>query len=168
MRKSLEQKNAHRVDGQLVELAGRNWLMSQLLRVGIEVARPERDRGVDVIAYVEARREFVACPIQLKASLKASFTVYKNKYKNISGILLVHVWHVDDSTKTVAYALTPADARRIADKKGWTKKPSWKSLGYWRVPKVSEELSRDLAPFMMTPAKWKTKICQAVRRNEEL
>lgn len=37
-----------RVDTQLVELAGRNWLASELLRAGLEVARPERDRGIDL------------------------------------------------------------------------------------------------------------------------
>jgi hypothetical protein len=37
-------------DSLLVELAGTNWLMSQLLHLGLEVAKPERDRGIDLIA----------------------------------------------------------------------------------------------------------------------
>ncbi|MHB2036215.1 MAG: hypothetical protein ACYCPW_05680 [Nitrososphaerales archaeon] len=41
------------MDTQLVELAGRNWLTSELLKAGLEVARPERDRGIDLIAYVD-------------------------------------------------------------------------------------------------------------------
>lgn len=40
-------------DKNIVELAGRNWLASQLFRAGLEVARPERDRGIDLIAYLD-------------------------------------------------------------------------------------------------------------------
>jgi hypothetical protein len=95
-----------KIDGQLIGLAGRNWLISRLFQGGIEVARPERDRGVDLIAYIHPPK-FIACPIQVKSSLKPQFTVYDKEY---NGMLLVFVWHVDDSTKTVAYALTSTDA----------------------------------------------------------
>jgi hypothetical protein len=40
-------------DTQLVELAGRNWLASQLQHAKIEVAKPERDREIDLIAYLD-------------------------------------------------------------------------------------------------------------------
>jgi len=52
------------MDPQLVELAGRNWLTSQLLQAGLEVARPERDRGIDLIAYrdMDERNRFLAYP----------------------------------------------------------------------------------------------------------
>jgi hypothetical protein len=59
------------MDAQVIELAGRNWLASELQRAGIEVARPERDRGIDLIAYSdldERVAKFVARPIQMKAS----------------------------------------------------------------------------------------------------
>jgi hypothetical protein len=59
-----------------VELAGRNWLASELLRAGLEVARPERDRGIDLIAYLdldERVSSFLACPIQMKAATGALF-----------------------------------------------------------------------------------------------
>src|SRR5205085_571466 len=57
-------------DGQIVELRGRNWLVGELLRAGLEVARPERDRGIDLIAYadLDATGRFVARPIQMKAA----------------------------------------------------------------------------------------------------
>ena len=68
------------VDSQLIELVGRNWLMSQLQQAGVEVAKPERDRGVDLIAYLEHPR-FVACPIQLKVSSKSGFVIYRENTK---------------------------------------------------------------------------------------
>lgn len=38
------------LDSQSVEIIGRNFLVSQLVADGLEVTRPERDRGVDLIA----------------------------------------------------------------------------------------------------------------------
>jgi hypothetical protein len=32
-------------DSQIVEIVGRNWLVTELYRSGLEVARPERDRA---------------------------------------------------------------------------------------------------------------------------
>jgi len=80
------------MDSQTVEITGRNYLVSMLVSDGLEVARPEGDRGVDLIAYLdldEARR-FVACPIQMKAATTASFGLF-SKYERIAQLLLVHV-----------------------------------------------------------------------------
>jgi hypothetical protein len=38
-------------DTQVIELIGRNRLGSEILRDGLEVAVPARDRGIDLIAY---------------------------------------------------------------------------------------------------------------------
>jgi len=44
------------VNTRAVEIAGRNWLVARLLIRGIEVATPDIDRGIDLIAF----REFSA------------------------------------------------------------------------------------------------------------
>jgi hypothetical protein len=52
--------------------------MSQLLQAGLEVARPERDRGIDLIAYLDLDKtvgDFIACPIQVKAVSKTTFSI---------------------------------------------------------------------------------------------
>ena len=41
------------MDSQVVEVLGRNRLVSDLLQAGLEVALPVRDRGVDLIAYAD-------------------------------------------------------------------------------------------------------------------
>ena len=59
------------MDSQTLELVGQHRLASELLLAGLEVAFPARDRGVDLIAYVDVDLEagrFVAKPIQLKAA----------------------------------------------------------------------------------------------------
>src|SRR4051812_11848974 len=107
-------------DGQVVELIGRNYLVTQLLRDGLEVARPERDRGVDLIAFLEGTpdRPFAACPIQMKASTGAAFGVHR-KYERFGTLLLAYVWHVTEPLETVAYLLTLADAVSVAGEMGW-------------------------------------------------
>ncbi|MHB8391197.1 MAG: hypothetical protein ACYDBH_16705 [Acidobacteriaceae bacterium] len=154
-----ESKIGNHSDGQLVELAGRNWLVSQLIQGKIEVARPERDRGVDLIAYIETP-DFIACRIQVKVSSGPSFLVYREKYK---GMLLAYVWNIDDSTKTMAYAMTSDEACKIAEAKGWSKTECWKKeSGYYYVRNVGDgsRLYELLEPYRMTPDKWERKIRQ--------
>jgi hypothetical protein len=40
-------------DTQVVEVLGRNRLVNELLLAGVEVAIPVRDKGVDLIAYID-------------------------------------------------------------------------------------------------------------------
>lgn len=44
-------------DSQLTELSGRHFLIAQLVAGGLEVAVPVRDRGVDLIAYLDLSAE---------------------------------------------------------------------------------------------------------------
>src|SRR2546430_17173377 len=59
------------LDSQQLELIGRSLLVGELLRDGLEVALPERDRGIDLIVYLEGDQSgapFIARPVQLKRS----------------------------------------------------------------------------------------------------
>ena len=103
-------------DSQLTELAGRHWLISQLVSAGLEVAQPERDRGIDLIVYADLDEQvgdFVACPIQMKAATTATFGVDR-KYAKFRRLLLVYVWHLREPAQTSAYALTFTEAETIA------------------------------------------------------
>lgn len=49
-----------------IEILGRNRLVDELLVAGLEVALPLRDRGIDLIAYVDlaaVASRFAAVPI---------------------------------------------------------------------------------------------------------
>ena len=154
-------------DSQLVELVGRSWLISQLLQAGLEVARPERDRGIDLIAYLDLDKtvgDFIACPIQVKAASKTTFSV-NPKYERFPRMLIAYVWEVDDSSKTVAYALTYGEALAIARKKKWTRTLSWVEGGKngkrgYSVTAVREhsKLWCMLQPFQMIPELWLAKV----------
>jgi hypothetical protein len=152
-------------DTQLIELAGRNWLASELLRAGVEIARPERDRGIDLIAYVDLDvrvQSFVACPIQMKAATGAVFSL-DPKYARFPGLILAYVWYLGDSSRTTSFALTYAEALRIAEEMGWTKTESWlqggrnKHRGY-STTAPSKRLKELLNPYQMDGDKWWSKI----------
>jgi hypothetical protein len=134
-------------DNQVVELAGRNRLASELQRAGIEVARPERDHGVDLVAFLDSDR-FRARPIQLKAAARESFNVLC-RYARFPELVLVYVWDVDLPTSRF-FALTYSEAEAICEAMGWTKTPSWQGktkarAGYVTskpTPKLRELLGR--------------------------
>jgi hypothetical protein len=156
---------AKKVDTQLVELAGRNWLASELLRAGVEVAKPERDRGIDLIAYVDLDErvgKFVACPIQMKAATRAVFSL-DPKYAKFPSLLLAYVWNLGEPAKTKCFALTYAEALRIADEMGWTKADSWITGGRHKKPGYSttapsKHLCDLLVVYEMDSERWWHKI----------
>ena len=126
-----------------------------------EVARPERDRGVDLIAYLdldEAGR-FVSCPIQMKAARSASFSLYR-KYERIAQLLLVHVWYVNDPDQACAYALRYDEAKAVADRMGWTATDSW-HRGEYSTTRPSQRLLTMLAPYRMETGDWRRKVQEA-------
>ena len=100
------------MDSQQIELVGTALLTSLLLADGIEVADPKRDRGVDLIAYIDAGF-FRAVPIQVKANTQARFVVDR-KYERFPGLRLVQVWYATDPTNAEIYCLTYAQAESLA------------------------------------------------------
>jgi hypothetical protein len=147
-----------RHDPQLVELRGRNHLTNELLRAGIEVALPLRDRGVDLVAYLDSDLElgrFVGRPVQLKAATDAAFNV-EEKYRRFPELILAYVWHLGDPHRTVVYAMSYAETLAIARAYGWDRKPSWRTHKGWSVSRPSQHL-RDLLDqrYRMDPARWK-------------
>src|SRR5436190_22800977 len=95
------------IDTQVVELLGRHRLMGELLRDGLEVAVPARDRGVDLIAYADLSRQvarFAARPLQMKAFTASGFSVAQ-KYMRIADLLLAYVWYLGDAQAPVTYGL---------------------------------------------------------------
>lgn len=153
-----------RLDTQLVELAGRNWLASQLQRIGIEVARPERDRGIDLIAYIDRDQHvdkletFIARPIQMKAASRKIFSL-DPKYESVPGLILTYVWNVATPSETVCFALTYREAFSVAEQMGYTNSPSWlrggrhEKRGY-TTTSPGKDLCDLLAEYEMNGRKW--------------
>jgi len=153
-----------KLDTQLVELVGRNWLTVQLLQAGLEVARPERDRGIDLIAYrdLDEKQQFLAYPVQMKAFLNEVFSI-DPKYEKFPRLILAYVWNLADLTLTKCFALTFKETLQVADEMGYTKTASWLTgagsgkRGYF-TSAPSKQLKDLLSPFeMSSPEKWLSK-----------
>ena len=151
-----------KLDSQQVELIGRSLLVGMLLRDGLEVALPERDRGIDVIAYIDrpvGGGPFVACPIQMKSYSGAGFSI-ESKYQPFPNLILAHLWHVTEPTVLECYALTYTESRDVADQMGWTATASWKS-GAYSTTAPSRRLRSFLEPHRITPGRWLSKIYES-------
>lgn len=154
------------LDSQQVEIVGRNLLVAQLVADGLEVAVPQRDRGVDLVAYADRENEFVARPIQMKAATGRSFEVDR-KYQRIAGLLLVHVWNVVDPPNTVTICLTYDEAVDVADSMGWTGTASWRENHRYTTTAPSKRLLDLLAPYEMHRGDWRARLDRSVEQPEE-
>jgi hypothetical protein len=138
------------VDGQQVEILGRGILIQRLVEAGVEVARPERDYGVDLIAYLD--REiggFCASPIQMKSTAGATFSLDR-KYESIPGLLLAYVWDVGQPGDAAVYLMSYAEAFGVAEEMGWHQTSSW-AKGSYTATRVSAKLRDLIARYAMTP-----------------
>lgn len=146
-----------KVDTQVVELLGRNLLVSELLQARLEVAIPERDRGIDLIAYQDlnpASGKFTACPVQMKASSGEGFSITR-KYEKFANLIMAFVWNITDPQKSKTYAMTYPSAKNIAKEMGWTKTASWTEKGHYTTSKPSDKLKKLLQNHRMEdPEMW--------------
>jgi hypothetical protein len=142
------------MDTQVIEFLGRNYLVNQLLEAGLEVARPERDKGIDLIAYLDEGDVFVAVPIQMKASSERSFSISR-KYHKFPNMLLVYVWQLRSDLKSEIYAMTYAESVKIGDEMGWTQTSSWKDNNHYSSTTVGSRLQDCLEPYRVTLETWK-------------
>ena len=154
-------------DPQTIELLGRNRLVEELLRAGLEVALPFRDRGIDLIAYEdtgEGVAAFSARPIQMKVASDERFNLDR-KYQVFPGLIIAFVWNLGDPDKTVTYALTYADVLAIADQMGYTQ-TSWRENGRYACTSISGKLRALLEAHRMTPAKWRMLITGRIPHSD--
>jgi hypothetical protein len=154
------------MDTQVIEIIGRNRLIDELLAAGLEVAVPARDRGIDLIAYIDLVQPladgssksdrpppFSAKPIQMKAASVASFSISK-KYQKVCDLLFAFVWHLKDPRQAVTYAMTHDQAVRIAEAIGWTATSSWIDGGIYSTTKPSKKVVEALGQYRMSPERW--------------
>lgn len=132
-------------DSQVVEILGRAHLEVLFYKAGIEVAKPSRDKGVDLIAYT--LNPFKAVPIQIKAASAKSFSVDK-KYARFPGLLMAYIWNLqgEKGTEVDVYLLTFEEALDVASDLGWTKTKSW-DKGSYSTSAPSKEIMKKLSRF---------------------
>jgi hypothetical protein len=155
------------LDSQTIELVGRSHLVSELLRAGLEVAMPMRDRGIDLIAYLDIGQDvtaFTAVPIQMKVASERSFSVAR-KYDKFPNLVHAYVWGLQNDDCLATYALTQDEATRVATEMGYADTDSWKVNGYYATTRPSQKLLSLLKPYLMTPARWRAKVLGLLPRE---
>jgi hypothetical protein len=149
-------KKTVRADSQVTELQGRGHLIGEMLVAGLEVAVPVRDRGVDLVAYLDLKAStpaFRARPVQMKAASGRHFSIAK-KYARIRDLVLAFVWHLNDAQPPVTYAMSYPDAIRIATRMGYTETDSWNVGGGYSTQNPSKRLVKLLEPHLMNRTRW--------------
>ena len=126
------------MDTQQVEVVGRSILEAALVTEGFEVARPSRDKHVDLLVY--STSTWQAAPIQMKASSKSRFSL-GSKYKGVRRLVFAYIWLDSQSVFLLDYGEAFAFLGSATKTKSWTEK------GYYTLPHVSEERMRILKQF---------------------
>ena len=156
----------HTPDKQQVEIIGRSHLIAHLTLGGIEIARPERDKGIDLVAYVDTRPNgFLVSPLQIKASRKPRVGTWA-KYNAIPSLLMVFVWVPEGGPVTIV-AMTQAETMQLAHDVGWTQAKKWRrvaaedptKLAY--TTEVTPKIRPHLTEFTMTPDMWVSRMRRA-------
>ena len=113
------------MDKQEIEIIGRNWFKNELVKAGINFATPERDNGIDLIAYEDRTTTgYKSIPIQLKVSTAKHFSI-DEKYKKISKVKIIFIWFVTEYDKTEAFCFKYNELEKIAKNLKWTTSNTW-------------------------------------------
>jgi hypothetical protein len=141
---------AGKLDTQQIEILGRAALTAELMGDGLEVAQPDRDAGIDLVAFTV--RPWMAVPIQMKVASSAAFSVHR-KYERFDRLVMVYVWRAARGADAEFYAMPWTTARDIADGLGWTSTESWQRGGY-ATTRPSARVREAVAPHRMGPGRW--------------
>jgi len=139
------------LDSQQIEILGRSALTAALVADGIEVAHPERDAGIDLLAFTVD--PWAVVPIQMKAATTERFSLDR-KYERIPGLVMVYVWHARSAGEAVFYAMSWEQAKAIADELGWTDTATWRGRGTYTNNQPGERVKAAIAPHRMEQGKW--------------
>jgi hypothetical protein len=140
------------VDSQQVEVLGRAALTAALTADGVEVARAERDAGIDMVAFTINPWQMV--PIQMKAASGAAFGIDR-KYEQVDRLVMVYVWNAQSLGTAEFYAMTWAEAVTLGDGLGWTKTDSWTKGGKYVTTNPSARVRAAVLPYRVVPGRWR-------------
>ncbi len=125
-----------KIDSQQVELVGTSLFEAELTRKGFEVAKPRRDRGVDLVIYTSDPSEpFRAVPVQLKVSTTTAFSLDR-KYTTFTGLVIGYVWDIHTTPRF--FLLTYPEAAAVAGEQALST-PSWEKSGYYAEGPITKK-----------------------------
>jgi hypothetical protein len=161
------------LDAQTIALLGRDLVIDQLHRAGLEVALPRRDHGIDVIAYVDKGQSFQALPIQVKSSAGFRWAV-NQKYGPFAEIVIACAMYLADEKTAEVYVLPHTENLAIAERLGLTQRSAtWlrprrpAQGGYIWIDRPRPSLLAELAPHRATPELWRSLVLRGVESHPQ-
>jgi hypothetical protein len=135
------------LDNQQVECLARQALTAALTADGLEVARPERDCGIDLLAYTVNPPRMM--PIQMRAETAAGYSVEK-KHAGIDSLIMVYVWNACSLGGEQFFAMRWSEAAEIADRLSY----AWDSRGRWISTRPPARLIAAIESHRVSPGGW--------------
>jgi hypothetical protein len=135
------------MDKQQIELIGVAALTAALIREGFEIARPLRDRGVDLVLFSDDSARCSAILIQVKTHSETGLEVFRERYAKFPGLVYAMVWQALSQPRyflfdyAEAVALIPETSRQ---QRAWTAPQGhWT----WTHPRVPPDVQQKVAGF---------------------
>ena len=132
------------IDGQQVELMGTAALTAALIREGFEIARPARDRGIDLIVFSDSDH-FTALPIQVKTHTGSGFMVHR-KDERFKSLVHALVWNAQGKSPNL-FLFTQKEAVALLPEGKATKAYYSGSNGHWTWHKTPPKIADQLGAF---------------------
>lgn len=139
------------MDTQNIEIIGECHLITQLVSAGIEVAKPLRDHGIDLLIYRDTEI-FKAIPLQIKTYRNQGFCVLE-KYAQFPSLLMVYVWNIEN--QPLIYVMTYEQSLDIAKQMNWLETKTWQTKKHYYTNAPSKQLRALLAPYLSNTETWK-------------
>lgn len=155
------------LDAQTIALLGRDKVIEQLHRAGLEVALPRRDHGIDIIAYADKEETFRALPIQVKSSANFRWVV-NEKYGPFAEMVIAFAMYLADERRAVVYALPHTENLAIAERLGYTSRyATWLNPkraaqgGYVWIDRPAPKLVEELERYSAGAERWRSLILRS-------
>lgn len=122
--------------------AAESLVVARLLMLGLDVARPLADNGIDFLVYAasDAERRFV--PVQVKSASSDRITLERRWFAPGPDLILVFAW-LSSETCFVFDGL--ADFELLLGRSALT--PTWRDKGTWANTSVGPAWRERLKPF---------------------
>lgn len=151
------------MDAMTLRLLGRNRVIDDLLRAGLQSALPLVDgTGVDLFAFGvprAAHEPWISAPVRVRASSGRAFAIDEGA-ERIPGLLHAFVWGLGGSDERV-YVLDHREARTIAEQMGFAL-PQTGQFALYDHQAPSRSLMELIEPYRTGSDRWRDRLSEVV------
>lgn len=151
------------MDAMTLRLLGRNRVIDDLLRAGLQTALPLVDgTGIDLFAFGMPRgahERWVSAPVRVRASSGRAFAIDEGADR-VPGLLHAFVWGLGGSDERV-YVLNHREARTIAEQMGFAL-PQTGQFALYDHQAPTRSLMELIEPYRTGSDRWRDRLNELV------